>query len=378
MIKENRIFLTLLLLSVFAVPSFAGTDPERAYIEWKPTAGALSYVVEIVDVFGELILEKKTEAAKLEVSLPYGKYKYRVGMFTKFNKVSGWSDWKTLMIVPALEPKILSATPANLSTVKDNSVTIKGKNFYRSSQVSIKNTDTALEVKNVKLIDPETLSVTVDAAKAKAGTRYDLVVENPGDLLDPKAVAANQFTVMEKPSVEKYTATAMQFFPGIEAGYYTPDLGKDDAYSGAMGVKLFCEFRSIGMSHPKLSFLNKAPGFYPGVLLSVFGFLNPKPGYGSSTMMQLGIYFGYDFPFPLKGEYKVHVSPVIGYKQYFRWHTYRGEEFFGSRPILLLGGTVDFDLPMKFFIGLTLEYNAVFDVQPVNLLGVFVRCGYRL
>jgi hypothetical protein len=377
MIKVKRTSLFLFLLFIVAVPSYAGLDQEktyeRAYIEWKPAEGALSYTVEIMDIYDDLILRKTTESVKLEVSLPYGKYKYRVGMLTKFNKISGWSEWRTLMIVPALEPKILSATPAGLSAGTGNRVTIKGKNFYRSSEVIIKNADTELEVKNVKLVDPETLSVTVDAAGAKPGTKYDLVVKNPGDLLDLESVAAKQFTITEKPP-----GPPLEFYLGLETGYYSPNLGKKDAYSGSFGVKLFTEFRSLGKSHPALSFLNKAPGFYPGVLLSVFGLLKPKSGFGSSSMLQLGFYFGYEFSFPLKGELQWHVSPMLGYKQYFRWHTYGGSDYFGTKPILLIGGNVTFDLPMKFFVGLDLEYNAIFDLKPANVIGVFVRCGYRL
>src|SRR4030042_3941384 len=141
MIKIHSALLFLLLLFLFGVPSYAGPDQEmtyeKAYSEWKPAEGALSYTVEITDIYDDLILRKTTDELKLEVGLPYGKYKYRVGMLTKFNKISGWSEWRTLMIVPALEPKILSATPAGLPAGTGNRVTVKGKNFYRSSEVVI-------------------------------------------------------------------------------------------------------------------------------------------------------------------------------------------------------------------------------------------------
>jgi hypothetical protein len=375
--KANWTLSILLLLSISAVPSYAEQEQERtyekAYIEWKPAEGALSYTVEVMDIYDDLILKKTTEALKLELSLPYGKYKYRVGMLTKFNKVSGWTEWRTLMIVPALEPRIISTAPATLSAGPGNRVTIKGKNFYRSSEVIIKNAEAQLEVKDVRLMDQETLSVTVDAAGAKPGGTFDLTVKNPGDLLDLEAVAPKQFTITGKPS-----GPANEYYLGLESGYYSPNLGVKDAYSGSFGIKLFTEFRSLGRSHPALSFLNKAPGFYPGALLSVFGFLKPESGFGSSTMMQLGLYFGYEFSFPLKGELQWHVSPLLGYKQYFRWHTFGGSDYFGTKPILFIGGNVNFDLPMKFFIGLGLEYNAIFDLKPAHAIGVFVRCGYRL
>lgn len=368
-----------LLLSICTSALYAGQDREQAYIEWKPLEGAISYTVEIADVYDEIIMEKTTEDVKLEVSLPYGKYKYRIGMLTKFNKVSAWSEWHTIMIVPALEPVILSATPSVLPAWAGNSVTIKGKNFYRSSEVIIKKGDTALEVRAVRLIDPETLSVMVNATGAKPGATYDLVVKNPGDLLDLDAVAPNQFTILAQPP-----GGPIQFYAGVDTEYYTQTLGVKDAYSGSLGIRFFYEFHSLGRSHPALSFLNRAPGLYPGLLLSVSGFMKPQSGFGSSTMLQAGFYLGYEFSFQLKGELRWHVSPVVGYKQYFRWHTYNGglfepgDDYFGTRPILLVGGNVTFDLPMKFFIGIGLEYNAIFENQPVNVLGFFIRCGYRL
>jgi hypothetical protein len=361
----------MLLTSMIAVPLYAGQDRESAYIEWKPVENTVNYSVEIADEFDEIILEKTAEVTKIEVTLPYGKYKYRVGNFNKFNKVT-WSEWHTLMIVPALKPEIISADPAGLFTKVTDKITIKGKNFYRSSEVTIKNAQTKLDVKNVKLIDPETLQVTVDTKLATPGT-YDLVVKNPGDLLDLKSVAANQFTVTPKPP-----GYPIEYQLGLGFGYFTPSLGIKDAYAGSLGFKFFCEFRSLGKSTKALAFLNKAPGLYPGVIFSCTGFLAPKPGFETSLMLQVGFYFGYEFSFPLKGDLKWHISPVIGYKQYFRGHKFSGDEFLGTKPIILVGGNFRFDLPMKFFIGLSLEYNAVFDMKPINVLGVFIQCGYKL
>lgn len=378
-ITTDKIFTALALLAFLAARTYAGQEQERAYIEWKPIEGALSYTVEIADLYDDIILEKTTEATKLEVSLPYGKYKYRVGMLTKFNKVSGWSEWHTLMIVPALEPKIVSATPAALHPWSGNRVTIKGKNLYRTTEVVVKNADSELPVKNVRFIDPETLAATVDASGAGAGARYDLVLKNPGDLLDLETVLPRHFTILEKPE-----GFPIRYYAGMDLGYFTSDLGMDDPYSGSLGMRFFYEFRSMGNSHPALSFLNRAPGLYPGLLLSVSGFLNPRSGFGNSSMIEAGFYLGYEFSFPLKGELRWHVSPVLGFKEYFRWHTYTlnflvsGDDYFGTRPVLFTGANVNFDLPMKFYIGIGLEYNAVFDNIPAHLLGVFIRCGYRL
>ncbi len=345
---------------------------ETAYIEWKPVEGAISYQIEITDASRNKIIEKTTGATKLEVDLPYGKYYYRVGIITKFNKPSMWTEWHELLVVPALEPSIISVTPSGIYTGLTTRILIKGKNFYRKSSVSVKSADMAVAVTNVKYIDPETLLVTVNSRGANPGS-YDLAVKNPGDLLNLTAVAKNQVTVTEKPP-----GYPLEYHLALELGYHTSTLGEEDPYSGAFGFNFYCEFHSIWRSHEKLSFLRKAPGLYPGVVFSYFGFLKPGEDFGASLMLQAGFFIGYQFTFPLKGELKLNVSPVLGYKQYFRWHRFDGMNSYGSRPILFLGGNTTVDLPKNFFIGIAIEYDAILELRPVHTMGFFVRSGYRL
>lgn len=345
---------------------------ETAYIEWKPIEGAVSYQVEITDVSRKKIIEKTTGATRLEINLPYGKYYYRVGIVTKFNKPSMWTDWLELLVVPALEPSIISATPSGIYTGLTSRITIKGKNFYRKSSVSIKSADASIAVTHVKYIDPETLLISVNTKGAKPGS-YDLAVKNPGDLLNLTAMAKNQVTLTEKPP-----GYPLEYHLALEAGYNTSMLAEDDPYSGAFGFNFFCEFHSIWRSHEKLAFLSKAPGLYPGLVFSYFGFLKPGEGFGASMMLQAGLFFGYQFTFPIKGEWKLNVSPVLGFKQYFRWHRFDGMDSYGTRPILFFGGNVTVDLPKNFFIGIAVEYDAIFELKPVHTMGFFIRCGYRL
>jgi hypothetical protein len=88
---------------------------------------------------------------------------------------------------------------------------------------------------------------------------------------------------------------------------------------------------------------------------------------------------------PLKGELLWHISPILGYKQYFRWHTYSGwlllgtsNVYFGTKPILLAGFNVTFNITKKIFIGLSADYNAIFELKPVQTLGFFLRVGYKI
>jgi hypothetical protein len=345
---------------------------ETAYIEWKPVTGAITYQVEITNESRQKIFDKMVDATKLEVDLPYGKYFYRVGVLTKFNKVSMWSDWLTLLVVPALEPAIVSASPSGIYTGITSRITVKGKNFSRKSAVMVKSEDKSVTVTHVKYVDTETLLVTVNTKGAKTGT-YDLVVKNPGTLLNLTAVAKNRLTVTEKPP-----GYPLEYYLGLEVGYTSSMLGEEDAYTGALGFNFFCEFHSIWRSNDALSFLSKAPGLYPGVVFSYFGFLSQREKFSSSLMLQAGFFFGYEFSFPIKNVLTLRVAPVIGYKQYFRWHRFSGMDSYGTRPILFLGGNATVDLPKNFFIGVAIEYDAIFELQPVNTLGIFVRCGYRL
>jgi hypothetical protein len=345
---------------------------ETAYIEWKPVEGAVFYQVEVADENKQKLFEKTTDATKLDIDLPYGKYYYRVGIITKFQKVSMWSDWTVLMVVPALEPTIVSVSPSGMFTGISGKIILKGKNFYRKSAVSLQGGGTAPLVTGVRYIDPETLSVTVNTKSAMPGV-YDIVVKNPGNLLNLTTVAKNKLTLTQKPP-----GYPLEYYLALEVGYTSPTLGVKDAFAGAMGFNFFCEFHSIGRSHEKLAFLLKAPGFYPGIVFSYSGFLSKMKNFGTSMMIETGLFFGYEFSFPVMKDMSLHVAPVLGYKQYYRWHTFNGMNFYGTRPMLFTGGSVTVDLPMKFFIGLSLEYDLIMELEPLNTLGVFVRCGYRL
>jgi hypothetical protein len=345
---------------------------ETAYIEWKPVPGAIKYQVEITDASRQKVLETTTEVTKLETDLPYGKYNYRVGIITKFNKPSMWTDWLELLVVPALEPAIVSVTPASIFNGIKTKITLKGKNFYRKSSVSITSGETAIPVTQVKYVDPETLVATVNTKGVSTGA-YDLAVKNPGTLLKLTAVAKDRLTVTEKPP-----GYPLEYHLVLEVGYNSSMLGEDDAYTGSLGFNFYCEFHKIWRSTEALSFMGKAPGLYPGIVFSYFGFLRQQEHFSTSLMLQAGFFFGYQFSFPIKNIVTLNVSPVIGYKQYFRWHRYEGMDSYGTKPMLFLGGNTTVDLPRNFFIGLALEYDAIFELRPVHTIGIFVRCGYKL
>jgi hypothetical protein len=345
---------------------------ETAYIEWKPVPGATRYLVEITDASRQKVLETTTEVTKLETDLPYGKYYYRVGIITKFNKPSMWTDWLELLVVPALEPTIISASPAAVYAGTRAKITLKGKNFYRKSGVAIKSGEEIVPVTGMKYIDSETLVVTVNAKESRTGI-YDLIVKNPGTLLKLTAVGKDMLTVSEKPP-----GYPLEYHLALEVGYNSPMLGEDDAYSGSIGFNFYCEFHKIWRSVDELSILGKAPGLYPGIVFSYFGFMSQAEKFSTSLMLQAGLFLGYEFTFPIRNIVTLNVSPVIGYKQYFRWHRFEATDSYGTKPILFLGGNATVDLPKNFFIGVSVEYDAIFELKPVNTLGVFVRCGYKL
>lgn len=370
---NNIIVISSMLFALLAPMALAAQESqEKAYIEWKPGEGAVMYKIEITDLYNDLVADKTTEATKLEIDLPYGKYRYRVGTVTKFNKVYSWTEWRTLSIVPALEPKITADQQKSIPSGDSTELTIKGENFYKSSEVIISKAGSKLKIKNMRYVNPGTLVVTVDTRGAKPGD-YDIMVKNAGDLMDLKAVSKNHLTI--NPAPEKQ---GIEYYVGIEFGYISPIFPDLDAYSGSLGFKLFGEFRSLGRAAKFLSFLNKAPGLYPGLELSFFGFLAPKQGFGTSFMLQLGFYFGYEFTFRLMKDLVLNVSPILGLKGYFRWHEFEGAQYFGAKPILFFGAKTTFDLPMRFYIGLSLDYNVIFEQKPMTNIGIYFRCGYRI
>lgn len=166
------------------------------------------------------------------------------------------------------------------------------------------------------------------------------------------------------PPVESGNSNSGKFsITGSEFGYNFPLSGIEPAYSGSAGVSIFYE------DHLTMK-------LFIGGKISLFTFVSPAPNFDRSDMIQGMLYFGYDFN--LFDSKDIYLSPFAGYKHYYRRYSYKGRESSGSRPILSTGFGIGFAINKHIITALILEYNLIFEINPVHTLGLFVRLGYRL
>jgi hypothetical protein len=143
---------------------------------------------------------------------------------------------------------------------------------------------------------------------------------------------------------------------GLELGFVSIPFGFDDPYSAPIGAGLFYEMRPLAKSLP----------FFFGAVVSYYDFNPLRKHFGDSSMIQLGLYAGYDFVFPFTDQTALTLSPYAGYKHYFRKHMFRDEEVSTNRPILLAGSKLNLYVSRRFSFGVGFEYNLIMEQSPIH------------
>jgi hypothetical protein len=151
----------------------------------------------------------------------------------------------------------------------------------------------------------------------------------------------------------------------LGAGYALPPFGSEDAYSGAIGAAARYELQKL-FPFP-LCF---------AASLAFSGFVPQETDFGSSIMIQGGVLVSYRvFDLPI-GVLSLQVIPYLGYKHYFRWHLYAGEQTATNRPVA--AGGMDLRLQgVRWLGGLRSEYDAIVDNEVRHSLAFELYAGLR-
>ena len=102
MIKRVIIPPLLVLLMLITSASMLRASEEEGfknlYLKWKTIEGAFGYKIVIVDEKDNVVFEKTLKKNHVNLRLPQGTYRMRLGALNKFNKVETWSDWRNITI----------------------------------------------------------------------------------------------------------------------------------------------------------------------------------------------------------------------------------------------------------------------------------------
>ncbi len=127
---ENKILKIALCFVLFCICIFAYSQEDSSNkfeqrIEWKGDSNALEYKVELQDMSSGNIQYITTEESYAELSLPAGKYRYRVYAYDFLGRQAGVSSWTDFEILKASVPQIAEVTEADVVAKDDGSVEIK-------------------------------------------------------------------------------------------------------------------------------------------------------------------------------------------------------------------------------------------------------------
>lgn len=152
----------------------------KSKLQWKKNPNVALYEIEVRNTLTQDIQKFKTADDYVWVELGLGLYEMRVKAYNKQGTFLAQSDWIPLTVRQSYQPEIRSfkRSPEN-----PNVITIKGKNLYAETRVSIQSAKRSV---SVQITNHENRKKLTLHAPLEENTKYYLKASNPGDYKDPK------------------------------------------------------------------------------------------------------------------------------------------------------------------------------------------------
>ena len=218
---KNKLFLkkrffSLIVCLFFAAGTsllYAQTKSKNAKtystqtLRWSADPNVLEYRIEIQDISGNIIQTVTTENNSLEISLPNGKYKYKITAYDLLGRESVNSGWNQLEVLKARQPAI--SMEQTLESLEEDGKTleldVEIKDVTTGSKVELVNPETGETIAGNLLIDS---AIDADASEVLHASKsifenvpegkWQLVVTNPSGLFSESEPFEVQNTMKEK------------------------------------------------------------------------------------------------------------------------------------------------------------------------------------
>lgn len=218
---KNKLFLkkrffSLIVCLFFAAGTsllYAQTKSKNAKtystqtLRWSADPNVLEYRIEIQDISGNIIQTVTTENNSLEISLPNGKYKYKITAYDLLGRESVNSGWNQLEVLKARQPAI--SMEQTLESLEEDGKTleldVEIKDVTTGSKVELVNPETGETIAGNLLIDS---AIDADASEVLHASKsifenvpegkWQLVVTNPSGLFSESEPFEVQDTMKEK------------------------------------------------------------------------------------------------------------------------------------------------------------------------------------
>ena len=371
--EDKRVFirnLVILFLLLFSLGAFAQkveetNEVKKNYIietegkktvfyqtlSWENVEGILHFEFELEkkEKNGKWLVvdKKKLKQNSLEVSLPAGKYRYRIKVINLLGQVDAVSADRYFDILVAYQPETSSVSPAAIYFDEEYSdvVSLSGKNFREETTFALKKEGGAPIFGKILEISPDgtKAKISFNMLRINPG-QYEFVVTDPSGLKDSKQKMIFKF---QKP---------IDIF--LSGGY---------AFNGFAGNKLFKEY--FGKNFAALS----------GVLR--FSLVPIKRSYGNFgfNLTGSGMYLrkkDSDYTLSagllLTGIQAVYMKPIIRHRLNFDAHLGFGTAFMVNTQFVFSG----FESPKSWYWGLTMNLGTALQVYVYKKLYIEVNLDH--
>jgi len=177
----NKILEILLLLLFFNISIFS-TDIEdnniESTLEWESVKSAKGYHVQIRNSNKKLIVDEKNIENKYYIKLPEGKYEERVGVYNKFGKISGYTEWQNIVINKVYNPQIDNNKFSIQNDTNIHKIIIKGNYFTSETKVILKSEKENIKISEQIFKSEKEIEITINLENVSSGI-YDLFIINP-------------------------------------------------------------------------------------------------------------------------------------------------------------------------------------------------------
>ena len=195
----NKILEILLLLLFFNISIFS-TDIEdnniESTLEWESVKSAKGYHVQIRNSNKKLIVDEKIIENKYYIKLPEGKYEERVGVYNKFGKISGYTEWQNIVINKVYNPQIDNNKFSIQNDTNIHKIIIKGNYFTSDTKVILKSEKENIKISEQIFKSEKEIEITINLENVSSGI-YDLFIINPRN---KKGSSLEYLSIIEKNS----------------------------------------------------------------------------------------------------------------------------------------------------------------------------------
>jgi hypothetical protein len=195
--KFPQIFLLLLFFNI----SIYSTDIEEnnsteSTLEWESVKSAKGYHVQIRNSNKKLIIDEKIVENKYYIKLPEGLYEERIGVYNKFGKISGYSEWQKIVINKVYNPQIDNNKISIQNDTKIHKFIIKGNYFTSDTKVILKSEKENINIFELIFKSEKEIEITINIENNSPGI-YDLLIINPRN---KKGSSSEYLSIIDKNS----------------------------------------------------------------------------------------------------------------------------------------------------------------------------------